>query len=190
MKKRRTNRTKLIIILVILFVLAILLYFILQGTFSRFQSDADVVAKLDAAFYIVDEDYQTMTINLDSIVPRNDPYVYNFAISNNDGTNRTEVNLEYDLKIVTTTNLRLDYKLYKNGNNTTDIITSRTIEADDDGTYFLTMETPTEEFEFTSDETNTYRLEIYFPTLYKDISYQDIIEGIEIQVNSRQIISE
>jgi hypothetical protein len=188
--KKINNRKKLIIKLIILFFCIVLIYFIVKNTFSRFQSDADVVAKLDAAFYIVDEDYQTMTINLDSIVPRDDPYVYNFSISNTDGTNRAEVNLEYDLKIVTTTNLPLEYVLYKNGNTQTNIINNRTIEPDEYGTYFLTLDTDTEEFEFTKDETNTYRLEIYFAPTYKDISYQDIIEGIEIQVNSKQIISQ
>ena len=187
--KKINNRKKLIIKLIILFFCIVLIYFIVKNTFSRFQSDADVVAKLDAAFYIVDEDYQTMTINLDSIVPRDDPYVYNFSISNTDGTNRAEVNLEYDLKIVTTTNLPLQYYLYLNGDNRTDIITRTTIDQDEYDTYFKTMETQTEEFEFTKDETNTYRLEIYFAPTYKDISYQDIIEGIEIQVNSRQIIN-
>ena len=47
-----------------------------------------------------------------------------------------------------------------------------------------------ETFGFTEDETNSYKLLIYFPENYKNIKYQDVIEGIEVQVNSSQIIED
>jgi len=189
MKKKTKGRNNATIKIVFFLLCIIAIIMIIRFTASRFQSDADVVAKMDTAFYVVDENYQSMNIKLDSIIPRNEPYEYNFSISNTNGTNRAEVNLEYDLVIVTTTNLPLTYELYMNGDNTHNIITSQETEKDEDGTYFKTIRTNKEEFEFTNDETNTYKLVINFPSIYKDIKYQDVIEGIEIQVNSRQIIS-
>lgn len=188
-KKKESSKIsfkKILIILLCLISIILLIGF----TISRFQSDAEVIAKMDTAFYVVKEEYQEMNLKLDSIVPRDEPYEYNFTIANTNGTNRAEVNLEYDLVIVTTTNLPLNYELYINGDNSTNIITEQVTEKDEDGTYFKTIRTNKEEFGFTEDEVNTYKLVIYFPSIYKDIKYQDVIEGIEIQVNSRQIISE
>ena len=175
--------------IVFFFLYIILIIIIIKSTVSRFQSDVNAVAKLDTAFYIVKEDYQTMDIKLDSIVPRKQVYEYNFSISNNDGTNRAEVNLEYDLSVVATTNLPLEYKLYMNGDFSTNIITEDIVEPDEYGTYFKTMKTAKKSFGFTQDQTNTYRLTIEFPQIYKDIKYQDVIEGIEIRIDSRQIIT-
>ena len=191
MKKKKSKTIKLILRLITLVFVIVLTCFIINRTFSRFENTADVTAQLDTAFYIVDEDYQTMQIKLDSIVPQNQEYEYDFSISNTDGTNRVEVNLEYDLVIVATTNLPLEYKLYKNG-GTTNIIPTGEYYQDEYGTYFLKFEAPTETFGFTQDQTNTYKLKIKFPatTENKDIIYQDIIEGIEIQVNSKQVIDD
>jgi predicted RND superfamily exporter protein len=190
MRRRRNNKkivlSKIIIVILCIFVI----FFIVKFTLSRFKNDVNADVKLDAALYILDENYQSMTLKLDSIVPRNAPYEYIFYISNNDGTDRAEVNLEYTLSIVTTTNLPLKYELYLNG-GTENIITEDTIERDeedDDATYFRTLKTEKREFGFTNDESDTYKLLVYFPEEYKDIKYQDIIEGIEIQVNSKQII--
>jgi hypothetical protein len=128
-----------------------------------------------------------MNMSLDSLLPGATPYVYNFSISNNDGTNRTDTKLEYDLKIKTTTNLPLDYKLYINGGNT-NIISSDVISQDSDGTYFRVMTTDEKNFGFASNETNVYKLVVSFDSKYNNITYQNIMESIEIDVSSKQII--
>lgn len=181
---RRIVKFKILIILFCVF----MIFFVIRGTLSRYQSQTSAKGSLSTAMFIVDEGFQSMNLNLDSIVPRDAPYEYEFVIANNDGTNRAEVNLEYELKIVTTTNLPLDYELYLNDDLDTNIITETKIEQDEHSTYFKTMLTEKKQFGFTKDESNTYKLVVYFPSVYKDIMYQDIIEGIEIQVNSSQII--
>ena len=100
--------------------------------------------------------------------------------------------MEYDLKIRTTTNLPLEYRLYSNQNyNDTDalnIITSDEITQDEDGTYFRIIKTNTESFSYKEKKENIYQLVVYFPQKYNTINYQDIIEGIEISVDSKQVI--
>ena len=115
------------------------------------------------------------------------------AVANNDGTNRLGVDATYDLKIVTTTNLPLEYKLFRN--QTYDaagavniISSSTTVAADEDGTYFKTMVAPSENFSYTADQQYSYQLVIYFPTTYMSYNYKDIVESIEIVVDSRQIL--
>lgn len=189
--KRKRNKARIFQLKILIFLLCIIIIsFLIKGAFSKFESNASAVGSLSTAMYIVSEGYETMTLNLDEIYPRSEAYEYSFTVSNFKGTNRAEVNLEYELKIVTTTNLPLLYELYLNGNNVKNIITTDIVSADEYGTYFRTLSTEKETFGFTEDETNTYKLVIYFPESYKDIKYQDVIEGIEVQVNSSQIIEE
>ena len=182
------NKYKIIIMLVLVFILVK----IISYTISRYESITSSSADLDAAYYILDEDYQTMNVNLGLLVPRNDPYIYTFVIANNDGTNRTDTNMQYDLTIRTTTNLPLQIELYKNENyndiGSQSIIDETTIEQDEHLTYFKIFTTPTNYFGYTVNEQNTYNLVVYFPSIYNSINYQDIIENIELQIESKQII--
>lgn len=96
----------------------------------------------------------------------------------------------YNLTLKATTNLPIKYELYMNQNyndaNAKNIITSDTTEKDDDGTYFKTMIVDTETLEFANPKTNVYNLVINFPENYNTENFQDIIEMIEIEVESKQ----
>lgn len=168
---------------------------ILPKVFSRYQSSATSNPNIDVAFYIINATYQSRNVVLSKIKPSNDPYIVNFTISNNDGTNRLGVDAIYDLKIVTTTNLPLSFELYKNQAYNDDgainiISTTTTIDTDDDGTYFKTMVAPRETFSYTENQTYNYQLVIYFSRDYMSYNYQDIVESIEIVVDSKQVIEE
>ncbi len=100
--------------------------------------------------------------------------------------------MQYDLVIRTTTNLPLEYELYLNSvytdaNAENAIIDSQVIQ-DTDGTYFNKFTTDTKYFSHSYNETNTYQLVVYFPETYVDEMYQDIVDSIEITVNSKQIM--
>lgn len=168
----------------------ILIIILIDRTLSKYETTATSQLDIQAAFYLLQEDYQTMTVKLSALEPKNNAYSYTFVISNNNGSRRAETTLEYDLKIVTTTNLPLEYELYKNGDNSSSIITDDTIAPDEYGTFFRTFSTEMVEFVHTENKSNIYTLLVYFPEQYKEIKYQDIIESIEIQVNSRQLIEE
>lgn len=186
--KRKVRLYKKFVILVLCLIILIRIFSI---TLSKYESTSESNATVDVAYYVLNEDYQTMSINLDSIFPSDDPYIYTFSISNEKDGNRAETNMEYDLTIRTTTNLPLEYTLLKNQDYTDDnaqsIITSDVIEADENGTYFRTLETTTEKFYYDTTGENTYTLMVYFPSIYNTKDYQDIIEGIEISVDSHQV---
>ena len=97
------------------------------------------------------------------------------------------------MKIVTTTNLPLSYRLFLNDDYTsptaTNIITSDVTAADEYGTYFKTMSTDTKYFSYLYNETNLYTLVINFPKTYTDAKYQDVLESIEIVIDSKQILA-
>ncbi len=73
--------------------------------------------------------------------------------------------------------------------NSTNIITKDTIEkTGEDGAYFRTLETAKQTFGFDKDEENIYHLVVTFPKEYDSFEYQDIIEGVTICIESKQII--
>lgn len=189
MNRRKKHISIKLIILLICLIIFIL--FVLNAL-SRYQTSSRSIGDIEVAYYLLNADYQTADINLFSIIPRQEPYVKNFSVSNNNGTTRTETSLEYDLSITVTTNLPLRYELYLNQNYTssgaTNIITRNVIEPDEYGTYFGKFGTDTEKFGHKNNETNMYQLVIYFPEQYRLVEYQDIMENIEVTVNSRQII--
>lgn len=185
-KKRVRLYMKFVILLLCFFV--VIRMFTL--TLSKFQSITKSNPNIDIAFYVFKEDYQTMQLNLGSIIPRSDPYIYHFSVSNTDGINTAEVNMKYNLKIKTTTNLPIDYVLYLEDNNEKkeiSVITNNKVEKDEYGTYFRIIETEDRIFYYTKPETNIYKLVITFPEIYNSINYENIIESIEILVDSKQI---
>lgn len=186
--KKNKNKIKVFFIILSFF----LVVYIIISTFSKYTSNASSNPDIQTAVYLLKEDHQSMNISLNSMLPGQTPYVYNFSISNNDGVNRLETNLEYYLKIKTTTNLPLEYELFLNQDyqnpSSTNIIKTNVVEQDSDGTYFRKIETDKKNFGFISNEQNIYTLVIYFDSQYNNINYQNIIESIEIEIDSKQVL--
>lgn len=191
-KKKLLKINQLTIGIIILFILMLAVPFAYSKLFSQTESDSQI----ETAFFLLNEDYYEASISLENLLPRDEPYAYKFKISNNDGTNRLETKMEYNLKIITTTNLPISYKLYINEEYTTEgsinIITNDIVERDEgeDGAYFRTLETETKTFGFEEDQENIYQLVVLFPKEYDSFEYQNIIEGITIKIEAKQIITE
>lgn len=188
----KINRRKSIIIakLLVNVLCIILILILLERTFAKYKTEVTSQTEIQAAFYLLNDEYQSTNIKLDSLEPRDNEYVYTFSISNNKSNTRTETSLEYELSIITTTNLPLSYKLYKNEDykTGTNIITNDDVLPDEHGTYFRTIKTEKEVFTHTKNVTNIYTLVIEFPKQYNKVEYQDIIELITIEINSNQLI--
>lgn len=189
MKNKKIMRlyAKLAILVLCMLIIARLFVLVL----SKYESISDSYANVDIAFYLFKEDYKTMTINLASIEPRNNVYIYEFSIGNEDGIEIAEVDLEYELTLRATTNLPLTFELYK-GQQYTDsdainIIKDNEILPDEYGTYFRIMTTDKSFLPYTKGTTNLYQLVVHFPENYNQEKYQDIIELLEIKVNAYQV---
>ena len=186
------KKAKLIIKLLILVLSLIVLIRLISFTLSKYESNAKSTANVNVAFYILKKDFQTMNFNLGGIFPSDDPYIYTFSIGNTDGKNEAETDLQYDLKIRTTTNLPVSYELYMNqkytDNGAKNIIKDNVVAQDADGTYFRNITTDTVTLLQSNITTNIYQLVVRFPSSYNTTNYQDIIEAIEINVDSKQVI--
>lgn len=183
---RKNNRLKLEII--ILLILLVMLCFLIPFTLSRFKTEARGDAPIDIAFYLLNDTYTNQNITLDEMKP-GDEKSYTFSVSNTDGTNRSEVTLEYEVVVRTTTNLQLEYELEEiTSGEENDVILSQNTITDDDGTYFKEIKTSSETFEYSSDETKLYKLTIKYPEQHKHHKNQGICESIEIKILSKQKI--
>ena len=189
-KKLRRLYAKLIILVLCLLIIARIFVLVL----SKYESIANSYANVEIAFYLLKEDYKTMTINLAELLPQNNAYVFDFSIGNQDGIEMAEVDLEYELSLRTTTNLPLTFELYMNENYTdagaTNIIKENNVAQDEHGTYFRTMSTEKNYLSYKEGVTNLYQLVVYFPANYNKEIYQDIIELLEINVNAQQVTGE
>ena len=189
-KKLKRLYAKLVILVLCFLIIARIFVLVL----SKYESISNSYANVDIAFYLLKEDFQSMTLNLASLLPQDNAYTFEFSIGNQAGEDVAEVDLEYELTLRTTTNLPLTYELYMNESYTddgaTNIIKENTVEQDEDGTYFRTMTTDKITLKYTEGKTNLYQLVVYFPENYNQENYQDIIELIEINVNGQQVTGE
>lgn len=191
MLKRRNEKKKYTFIIIFLLIDLLVILSIFNISNARFTSKATSETKLNVALYALSED-NDLDIVLDNMVPRDEPYKYTFSVYNSDGTNRTETNLQYDLKIIATTNIPLEYKLCMNNLNYcesgTNIINVDEVTTDEYGTKFRVMTTDPVIFGYDKDERKDYTLLIYFPKKYNSSIYQNLVESVQVRVESKQII--
>lgn len=207
---KEKRRIKLLVALIIL----LILYKIIFSSYSLFESEASSDAQIDVAFYLLKDDYETKTITLDNMVPGDTQYC-KFSIANfyTDDTGNeiiTETDMLCDLKIRTTTNLPLEYELYVDqsvdGNTINKLDTEELKKGhwDKYDTIFKYLvdkdETPERKEAGITDSINfsykqalirVYTLKITFPEAEcKSADFSNIIECIEISIDSKQLISE
>lgn len=191
MRRRKKNKLyTFIIVFLLIDLLAVLV--VINTSNARYESTAVSNTELEVALYALEED-DDYTISLNEMVPREEPYVYKFTVTNTDKNGRlSDVKLYYDLKIIATTNMHLNYKLYKNENylspSANSIVNLDIVAPDEDGTFFRTLTTSRVYFGFEEVETNEYTLLVYFPETFKNSKYQDLIESIQINIDSQQVV--
>ena len=108
----------------------------LKLTQARYESDANVNIKPSLAFFLVDVSTQSGQIKLDGIVPREEPYVFTFEVSNFNDEKRANVDLKYSIEIITTTNMPLNFKIFKGSEMTQNEIDSDTVTTDENGVFY------------------------------------------------------
>ncbi len=164
-------------------------------TLSRYESSANVVAKSKVALFVISPGLYNNSINLDGLEPSDNPYIYQITINNFDNdNNRSQVNLEYTIKFITTTNLPLSFKVIRNTDynpNIASIMTSDTTTQDLDGTYFKTLSNSLKyTMNYNTNVTDTYSLIVNFPKSYANQPniYQGLIDNVAIEINAQQVV--
>ena len=193
---KRQKRTKLLMAVPIIFVL----YRIVFGVFSLYESNAESTADVDLAVHILYDDYVRKSVALDSMLP-GDSQTFTFTISNfyvDEDTGETvisDTDMEYDLVIKSTTHLPLQYKITKNQamleeNN----ISNAEIIQDEYDTYFSILLEESGEFDLNVGTerdityTDTYIVKIDLPSGYTEEKFAGIKDAIDIEINGRQMV--
>ena len=189
------EQKKRLLLVILLFFCAIFLVFkLFQVAYASYESQAKINANIQQALYILEEGQLNFNIDSSQIIPSDKPYVYKFSISNYNDSKQSDVDIEYNITLRTTTNLPLTYKLYRNelydSPTATNIIDTPTAKQDVDGAWYNIA--PTKEkytFLYTEKQTDIYTLVINFPKEYQqDETYADSIENIIIELTSKQIV--
>lgn len=214
-KKLRLNKYKKINVVTVFLVLDIIIMFAFFTTSNAtYSSQAIGSADMSVALYAFSYDgmdsvdasgnEDAIDINLGDFAPGETKY-YKFRVynSNEDGY-AADTDLAYQLKIITTTNLDLDYKLYYDQSafrsGSTDILETDTVVkgtiTDDWGTSFNSFAVDEKCFLYEEDASDgvtnvvkydEYTLRVQFPSTYISNNYQDVVESIKIQLTSHQI---
>ena len=159
-------------------------------TQARYENETMVRVKPTLAFFIVDVQSQSGQIKLDGMVPRSVPYLYSFTVSNFKNSLHANVDLVYTIEIITTTNMPLNFRIFK-GNMQSNEVDVDTITTNDDGVYFrhLVINDVTT-MSYRNNITETYTLWVEFPETYKVNAddYAGIIDLVDIKINAEQVV--
>lgn len=164
--------------------------FLFSISLASYQSQTRLRANIDKALYIFNRDKMSFNIDSSKIIPSDDPYTYKFSISNYKEDRESDFNIVYTLKIKTTTNLPLGFKLYKNTDLNNNILSAAEIRQDVDGSYYRVYTVNDEVLmEYKDKIIDVYTLSVDFPKKYaEDLTYADCIEAIEVIIDSSQAV--
>lgn len=162
---------------------------------SRYESSTKAVANASVAFFLIHAGTYEESIHLGEIVPSSTKYTYPFKVSNYDENTRSDVSLTYTVEFETTTNLPLNFELYKNENytdeNAKNIIENKEFYQNKDKMYFQKLKTNASgKFSIGSNQMDIYNLVVTFPEEYKNdsLKYEGVIESVKIKVNAVQTL--
>ena len=190
------NRQKMLLMSKIgLFVLILFIVIaIIPFTISKYETVSNGNINSNIAFYLFHDDYVVKNVSLANVDFSKGLYVLDFTISNQKDTKVSDVDINYILKIITTTNLPFEYELYENedydSDGATNLISSSNtvVEKDEDGTYFQTFTMNEEQLLYNSPKVNRYTFVVRFLDYYRNYKYQDMVDSIRIVIDSEQVI--
>lgn len=187
-------KIRFILFLLLVSMLLFFLLFMIKKTVSSYISEVDIQPEIQNAVYIFKEGTFQFHLDLDQIVPREEPYVYTFTVANYQDSQRSDVDIEYEISMLSTTNLPLRYEVYRNQSyddaHASSIITKDELVRDVDQSWYQSMKLGDKySLYHTSNTLDTYSLIVYFPLTYSNnLSYEGLIDNIEITIHSKQII--
>lgn len=197
MVKERINKKSFLLFIKLFFIIVFccIAVNLIDMGLSKYESNSTTRAEASVAFFLIDEGSTEGTISLGEIVPNKDKYVYQFTVSNFKDDKVSDVSLDYSIQFITTTNLPLVYKIYKNENytdaNPTNIASHIENIQNSDGVYYkqVTVENAGT-FTHGSRKTDIYNLVIEFDENYKNSpdDYSGKIEMVRVLVDAKQIV--
>ena len=137
-----------------------------------------------AAFVVNAEKKEQINIPLSNMKP-GDNLEYEFGISNNSNSKRSDVNIDYNIVIKTMHFMPLDIELYDEDDNL--ILTcDEETERNEENELECVSDTITMPYEENTED--SYIIKITFPVEYNTIEYSSLVDYINLEINSSQKI--
>ena len=185
--KKRVVKSLIIISLIILIIFATIK---IRKTLARYETNATGQGNVDVAFWIVDNSFESQRLLIDNIFPRSSSFDYTFTVANYKGSKSAETDLDYEIEIITTTNLPLSYTITKDGETCTKV---ENLFTDEDGTVYrkIKLETEANNLRMLQEDNkqHTFEIQVNFPKSYSaNQEYADLIEDVKINLTAKQVI--
>ena len=183
--------------LVVSLTMFILLFFaisLIRTTNASYKTSTNLAIKPDFAAFIFQEEMFEFIMETSGIKPRDESYVYSFTVANYNDQKECDIDLTYTINISTTTNLPLEYKLYKDEDYTlsssTNLLNSKKVVQDEDNSWYneYTIDNIYEMY-YSVNTKHVYYLVVNFDKDYGDnIEYANLIDNIRINIEAKQLI--
>ncbi len=181
----------------ILLIVTLIAFSTFQLTQARYESNLAMNVQPNLAFLIVGVESKTGQIKLEGMVPRDEPYEYEFNVSNFSATEHANVDLTYSIEIITTTNMKLDFKIFKGNDVITDQVDSDSITQDENDVYYRHLViNDVSTMNYASNCTDKYTLWVSYPTgagtpsgnMYNPDTKAGVIDLVDIKISAEQVV--
>ncbi len=158
-------------------------------TYSFFTSDAKFFANQDIAKFVFNlEETSSISVPITDLNP-GDTTSYTFEVANNVYDVVSQVSINYQVIIKTYHLMPLEIKLFKTGGADELILTcDESFSRDSDNQ--LVCNSLVQEMVYDVKSSDKYRLDIKFSEEYNNEDYTDLVDYIDINIRSWQVIGE
>ena len=169
--------------------LMVLITFFSGITYSFFHSNAFVKSSNQgiASFVFEADNVEEIDLELNDLVPGTKKE-YLFSVTNTKNNVISDVTVEYQLIIKTYHFIPLTIDLYKIENEKEIFVGKCDESVSRNSSNELVCNMPKELLNNSVEEQNNYKLKIEFPEKYNDISYSNLVDFINIEIESWQKI--
>ncbi len=174
--------------IIIIFVLLVLIIMISGITYSTLNAEANLSSNQNIAKFIFDaKKTNHIELALYDMKP-GDSNDYNFLVSNNKEDNSlklsSDVTIEYNIIVKTFHFIPLEIYLYKEGNDLPIMQCDESNSRNENNE--LVCKSSTQEMKYENEITDSYKLNIKFPEKYNTYEYSNLIDYIDLEIESYQ----
>lgn len=172
-----------------LMIIAVCLFILITGTgitYSLFTSNSNLIANQKIAQFIFDAARtDSIELPITDMSPGDEPVKYSFQVANNLEQKKSDVTINYQVIIKTYHFMPLEIKLLKEGTEEPVIICDEKFSRDE-VTNQRVCNSGVQKMPHNDKVTDKYTLELTFPAKYNSDVYADLVDYIDIDINSWQ----
>lgn len=194
MDKTKEFDDRPIIFSLIVIILLLILVVLIRSSHASYESSIEVTFGSETALFIYGIGTLTFNMDTDGIIPSDTAYVYPFTVSNfNANERRADVDIDYSMRIRTTTNLPLTYEVIYDEDYTedsTNLLTNEQLIQDAQGTWYKKYDvTGTYRMLWNENHTDNFKIVVHYDASYAtSTEYAGSLENIEIIIDAVQVI--